>query len=163
MNTEMLYTVIVLGIIDIAMLALVFVMLKSDVLYDEENGRWKSGINLPGLESRQGDEVNHKAFKKFVALNTLFLIVAINIPTFIFMGMIDETTMSDSEVLELTFIYMGILFALILIPMVLMFSNFKERFITRVNSTPPKHHKYILITVSVILVATLLATLVLGM
>ncbi len=144
MNPEILYTTIIMSIVFVAALAFSIAIIKTDWLYDKDAARWKTGINIPGLEAKEGDEVDHKGFKRFMGLNIIGLIA---VTAFITIGglLVAPDPMTAAQEAIWSKIFITILFAFIIIPIVFMFSDYKEKYIKRVNSKVPKHHKTILL------------------
>lgn len=157
MIDEFIYVIIVMSIVFVLGAALSYVIMKTNFLYDEETARWKSGINLPGLDAKTGDKVQHQKFKNFIGLNTLFIIVTITVVTVLGLYFMPDS-FSNIEEIRWTRMFVTVLFALLLPPIVLMFSNFKERYIERVNSSAPKHHKVILMVITGLLIVIALLT-----
>lgn len=153
MNNEILYTLIVMSVIFLFGLIFSYSIIKTNFLYDKDNARWKSGINLPGLDAKPEDTVNHKGFKKFIGINTLILLSSVCISTIVFMLLMPQNPTANQEALWAK-IFISILYLIIIIPMCLMFSDYKEKYITRVTSKKPKHHKILLIFIVSLLVIT---------
>ncbi len=149
-NSEFVYTIIVVGIITLALILLIFVLFKTNAFYDTTRKRWRSGLKFPGMRRTSWDEFDDAGFRRFIVFNTVLLILAINIPTIIYIDKVYGADLTTEQMVNANKLYLSILLIAALIPLVLVFSNYKEKYIFRVNSRNKKSQQIIPIILTII-------------
>ncbi len=136
-------TIIILTILAITMPFLWFIykIVFSDFLYVPDKGTWKKGINLTSLHAEPGDKINHFGFKLYAGLNLLLLVFIMDISIIWLYNEVSVEYITDQEVINIVIEYTILLSIGLLIPIILLYSRIKERYIVRVSSVPPKSHK----------------------
>lgn len=132
-----------LAVFTVPFIWFVYKIITSDFLYLPEKGTWKNGINLTSLHAGSGDKIDHYRFKLFVGLNLLLLILVVDVTTIWLYNEISAEYITEQEILDIITVYTLLLLIGCLIPIILLYSKYKEKYIERVSSTPPRSHKFV--------------------
>ncbi len=130
-----------LAIFTLPFLWFIYKITTSNFLYDESKGTWKKGINLTSLHAEPGDVIEHYWYKLYVGIALLILIVVTDILTIWLFNEITVKNITEQEINIIVIKYMIYLSIGLIIPIIMLYGSWKERYIQRKSSTPPKSHK----------------------
>ncbi|QVK20725.1 hypothetical protein KHQ82_10510 [Mycoplasmatota bacterium] len=136
--------VICIAPVFLILLTMGIVVWKTDFMYDYSRGGWKPGINLPHLFAQEGDEINHKGYKKYVGLTTALFGLLLTGYLYIFTVYLLKTEESlENEIVTGVLLGVGGMYILIFAFIYVLYGPVKERFIKRTSSHPPTYQRYI--------------------
>ncbi len=133
--------IITIAVVTIPFLWFIYKITFTDFLYEPEKGTRKKGINLTSLHALPGDKINHIGFKLFAGLNLLILVIIMDWSLIWLYDKVAVDFITEQEVIDTVVKYTILLSIGLLIPIILLYSSIKERFIERVSSVPPRSHK----------------------
>lgn len=148
-----------LAVFTLPMLWFIKKIATTNFLYIEEVGTWKNGINLTSLHGKPGDKINHIGYKLYVALCLVLLILVIDITSIWLYIEITKDTLTEQEEINLVIKYMIFLFIGLIIPFIMLYGSYKERYIERKSSIAPKSHKIVTRCCYIILVILIICLL----